>query len=558
MSATPVPINPNIQPYKTVEVTENGDYDIVPDTPYNCVAKVGLSVDVDTSGAYNSGYTSGYTDGYASGSTDGYSSGYTEGYNDGNEFGYDRARSNFEQGGVGISITGNGHYDASINYQQLSGWISGVTVDVDQVGPYNSGYTEGYNVGRSDGYDNAVSNFEQGGVGLTVTGNGHYDAVINSQQLSGWISGVTVDVPTGSTINNQNKAITATTNGHQIITFDSGYTGLGTVDLNIDVPTGSTDNKLASLVDASITAVTASDLGNITSIKAQCFRYCSSLQSVSFPSSITSIGEYAFADCTSLNNVVIPDGVTGLSQYCFAGDSNLSNITIPEGVVRLGSTVFGNCSKLATLVLPSTLKNFNQSMDSYNGRWALENLYILATAVPILDGYYNNAYVPDNVTLWVPLNLVNPYKINSGWNQIITNNNWTILGICDSIEFRNVTWVNDIPMGGGTATKDNCSFQIFGIKSGTEPVDITDYCTVTGSTVVPPSTASTRHQAGTLTLTATYGMLTASTQVTIWQSSADMSISPKSLEFNPTGETKTITISGSGVSDWSITDIKYK
>lgn len=42
---------------------------------------------------------------------------------------------------------------------------------------------------------------------------------------------VTVNVPTGSTINNQNKTITAT-ESQQTVSADSGYTGLGTVTVN--------------------------------------------------------------------------------------------------------------------------------------------------------------------------------------------------------------------------------------------------------------------------------------------------------------------------------------
>ena len=57
-----------------------------------------------------------------------------------------------------------------------------------------------------------------------------------------YLSSVTVNVPTGSTINNQNKTITPTVN-QQLVTADSGYTGLGTVTVEGDADLLATNIK---------------------------------------------------------------------------------------------------------------------------------------------------------------------------------------------------------------------------------------------------------------------------------------------------------------------------
>ena len=86
-----------------------------------------------------------------------------------------------------------------------------------------------------------------------------------------------------------------------------------------------------------------------------------------------------------------------------------------------------------------------------------------------------------------------------------------------AITFENVTWVTDIPASGGTATKDNCSYTIVSHYADGTTSDVTEYVTVSGSLNVAATTTVDRHDAGTLTLSASYSEFTASANVTVYQ-----------------------------------------
>ena len=121
-----------------------------------------------------------------------------------------------------------------------------------------------------------------------------------------------------------------------------------------------------------------------------------------------------------------------------------------------------------------------------------------------------------------------------------------------AITFDNVVWVNDVPSSGGTATKDNCSYTVIGQYADGTTDDLTDFATVTGSLFVPFSGAGERHSAGTLTLTASYGSFTASTDVTVYQEAVApyLILNPSTITFNANGGTATINVESN--IDWTV------
>ena len=61
--------------------------------------------------------------------------------------------------------------------------------------------------------------------------------------------------------------------------------------------------------------------GNVYTIIAfgsDCFKKCTSLTSITIPSSVTSLGDNCFSDCTSLTSITIPSSVTSIVRGCFS------------------------------------------------------------------------------------------------------------------------------------------------------------------------------------------------------------------------------------------------
>ncbi|WP_461248441.1 leucine-rich repeat domain-containing protein, partial [Treponema sp. R6D11] len=77
--------------------------------------------------------------------------------------------------------------------------------------------------------------------------------------------------------------------------------------------------------------------------------YCTSLTSVTIPSSVTSIGKCAFSVCTSLTSVTIPDSVISIGDGAFFGCTSLTSITIPSRVTSIGVVAFSVCDSLTAI-----------------------------------------------------------------------------------------------------------------------------------------------------------------------------------------------------------------
>ncbi|MGN0164317.1 MAG: leucine-rich repeat protein [Candidatus Ornithomonoglobus sp.] len=108
----------------------------------------------------------------------------------------------------------------------------------------------------------------------------------------------------------------------------------------------------------------------VTEIKARTFKGCSSLTSMSLPSSVTDIGESAFEDCINLETINIPNGIKYINNYTFRNCSKLSALVIPITVEEIGVEVLKGCNNLYSLRIPFIGKS-HEALDT----WAADNVF---------------------------------------------------------------------------------------------------------------------------------------------------------------------------------------
>jgi len=136
------------------------------------------------------------------------------------------------------------------------------------------------------------------------------------------------------------------------------------------------------------------------------FSYCSSLTSVSIPSSVTSIGNHAFSGTPWYNNyyAAASDGLFYIDNILFGykGSEPKGDVTIKDGTKIIAGNAFSDCSGLTSVIIPSSVVSIGNS--AFSDCSGLTSVIIPSSVVSIGDGAFwgcsglTSVTIPEGVT----------------------------------------------------------------------------------------------------------------------------------------------------------------
>lgn len=139
---------------------------------------------------------------------------------------------------------------------------------------------------------------------------------------------------------------------------------------------------------------------------------------------VTTIAESAFDGCSSINSVTLPSTLKTIGEYAFSNCGGIECLEIPEGVENIGRRAFSYCWKLQRLVLPSTLRQIGEEIivglpDKAAVISHITEPFDVAdntfSDIKWNDGIGQYDPVTSNATLYVPIGTKALYEALDGW-----------------------------------------------------------------------------------------------------------------------------------------------
>ena len=135
----------------------------------------------------------------------------------------------------------------------------------------------------------------------------------------------------------------------------------------------------------------------------------------------TRIGDWAFNDCSSLTSVTIGNSVTSIGNHAFNSCSSLTSITIPNGVTSIKVRAFNGCSSLTSITIPNSVTSIGDF--AFNGCTNLKQLILFPSTPPSL---VSNSIPTTVQTIYVQQSSKAAYQSAANWSafasKIVSDN----------------------------------------------------------------------------------------------------------------------------------------
>jgi hypothetical protein len=139
----------------------------------------------------------------------------------------------------------------------------------------------------------------------------------------------------------------------------------------------------------------------VATIGEHAFYNCDGLTSVAINSA--SVGENTFNDCNQLASVTLGNGVRSIGRMAFRSCNELTSINIPEGVQSIAEGAFYDCTSLTSISIPGSVNSLGSA---FNGCTSLTTIKFLGNKPKNHIDYSLFYRIPDNqLTLYYPYGL---------------------------------------------------------------------------------------------------------------------------------------------------------
>ncbi len=148
---------------------------------------------------------------------------------------------------------------------------------------------------------------------------------------------------------------------------------------------------------------------------------------------VTSIATKAFSDCSSLTSITIPSSVTSIGIYAFSSCSSLTSITIPSSVTSIGSSAFYNCYVLAEVYNLSSLTLTMGTSDNGGIAQYAKVIHTSASTPSKIITINGVAYYKESDSSYIALTLADKTKISVTLDSRTTSINQCAFDSCSSL-----------------------------------------------------------------------------------------------------------------------------